>query len=101
MPLTLVQFGLPFTGPWGTRMTQALSGLAQDIAQEPGLVWTVWTKNKAESRPAASVFSTVRPGLGPLASPASSPIGSSCRIGSGFGQTQGLPGNRRTTTSTV
>jgi Putative mono-oxygenase ydhR len=50
MPLTLVQFDFPFIGPWGTEMTQALSGLAQDIAQEPGLVWKVWTENKAEGR---------------------------------------------------
>lgn len=50
MALTLVQFDFPFNGPWGLAMTEALEGLANDIADEPDLVWKIWTENEAESR---------------------------------------------------
>lgn len=50
MALTLVQFDFPFPGPWGAGMTEALGGLAQDIAAEPGLVWKIWTENEATGR---------------------------------------------------
>ncbi|GGE09085.1 Putative mono-oxygenase ydhR [Gemmobacter megaterium] len=50
MALTLVQFDFPFAGPWGAGMTEALGGLAQDIAAEPGLVWKIWTENAADGR---------------------------------------------------
>lgn len=50
MTLTLVQFDFPFAGPWGADMAAAMGGLAQDIATEPGLVWKIWTENKAEGR---------------------------------------------------
>lgn len=41
---TLVVFEFPFAGPWGDEMAGALSGLAADIAREPGLIWKVWTE---------------------------------------------------------
>lgn len=47
---TLLQFDFPFNGPWGAGMTEALSGLARDIAGEDGLIWKIWTENPAESR---------------------------------------------------
>jgi hypothetical protein len=50
MAHTLLQFDFPFSGPWGADMTAAMEGLAQDIAAEPGLVWKVWTENRAEGR---------------------------------------------------
>ncbi len=50
MSHTLLQFDFPFDGPWGSEMTGAMQGLAQDIAAEPGLVWKIWTENKAENR---------------------------------------------------
>jgi len=50
MAHTLLQFDFPFSGPWGADMTAAMEGLAQDIATEPGLVWKVWTENRAEGR---------------------------------------------------
>ena len=50
MALTLVQFDFPYAGPWGAEMTAAFGGLAQDIAAEPGLVWKIWTENRAEGR---------------------------------------------------
>lgn len=47
---TLLQFDFPFDGPWGAQMTQALAGLADDIAAENGLIWKIWTENEAEHR---------------------------------------------------
>lgn len=46
MPV-LLQVDFPFTGPWGEVMTEALQGLAESIAQEPGLIWKIWTENPA------------------------------------------------------
>ena len=36
MPI-LLQVDFPYQGPWGEDMAQAMQGLAQSIAQEPGL----------------------------------------------------------------
>lgn len=41
----LLQVDFPYQGPWGDEMTSAMSGLAQSIAQEPGLIWKIWTEN--------------------------------------------------------
>ncbi len=41
----LLQVDFPYQGPWGDEMTAAMDGLAQSIAQEPGLLWKVWTEN--------------------------------------------------------
>ena len=66
MALTLVQFDFPFAGPWGGGMTEALGGLAADIAAEPGLVWKIWTEHAEtvraggiyvfDNRPAATAY---------------------------------------------
>ena len=45
---TLLQIDFPFTGPFGQEMSAALADLARSIAQEPGLVWKIWTENAAE-----------------------------------------------------
>ena len=45
MPV-LLQVDFPFSGPWGQAMTDALQGLAHSIAQEPGLIWKIWTENQ-------------------------------------------------------
>lgn len=42
----LLQVDFPYPGPWGDEMAAAMSGLAQSIAQEPGLLWKVWTENR-------------------------------------------------------
>ncbi|MDE2584481.1 MAG: monooxygenase [Betaproteobacteria bacterium] len=42
----LLQVDFPYHGPWGDEMTSALRGLAESIANEPGLIWKVWTENK-------------------------------------------------------
>jgi len=44
--LTLAVFEFPFPGPWGDEMTAHARDLAQDIAQEDGLVWKVWIESK-------------------------------------------------------
>lgn len=42
----LLQVDFPYQGPWGDEMTSALRGLAESIANEPGLIWKLWTENK-------------------------------------------------------
>ena len=42
----LLQVDFPFAGPWGEAMTEALRGLAESIANEPGLIWKIWTENQ-------------------------------------------------------
>lgn len=46
----LLQFDFPFRGPWGAALAEAMQGLAQDIAGEPGLLWKIWTESEATSR---------------------------------------------------
>lgn len=41
----LLQIDFPFQGPWGSAMTNEMKGLAESIAQEPGLIWKIWTEN--------------------------------------------------------
>ncbi len=43
----LLQVDFPYQGPWGDEMTAALRGLAESIANEPGLIWKIWTENQA------------------------------------------------------
>lgn len=38
---TLVQFDFPMQGPWGEEMAGAFHGLAEMIAETPGLRWKV------------------------------------------------------------
>lgn len=45
----LLQVDFPYSGPWGEEMTHAMTGLAQSIAQEPGLIWKFWTENQASN----------------------------------------------------
>ena len=42
----LLQVDFPYQGPWGDEMTSALRGLAESIANEPGLIWKIWTENR-------------------------------------------------------
>ena len=41
----LLQIDFDFHGPWGESMTQAMRELAESIAEEPGLLWKIWTEN--------------------------------------------------------
>ena len=43
----MLQVDFPYQGPWGDEMTSALRGLAESIANEPGLIWKIWTENQA------------------------------------------------------
>ncbi len=43
----LLQVDFPYTGPWGPSMAEAMEGLARSIAEEPGLLWKIWTENEA------------------------------------------------------
>lgn len=46
MTKMLLQLDFPFTGPWGETMAKELLPLAKDIAEEPGLLWKIWTENQ-------------------------------------------------------
>lgn len=43
----LLQVDFPYQGPWGDEMATAMRGLAESIANEPGLIWKIWTENQA------------------------------------------------------
>ncbi len=51
----LLQVDFPYQGPWGAEMSEAMAGLAQSIAQEPGLLWKIWTEN-AETAEAGGIY---------------------------------------------
>ena len=44
----LVQVDFPYEGPFAEEMSNAMIELAKDIANEPGLVWKIWTESKAQ-----------------------------------------------------
>ncbi len=43
----ILQVDFPYAGPWGQSMAEAMEGLARSIAEEPGLLWKIWTENEA------------------------------------------------------
>jgi hypothetical protein len=51
----LLQVDFPYQGPWGEGMSEAMTGLAQSIAQEPGLIWKIWTED-ASSGEAGGIY---------------------------------------------
>jgi hypothetical protein len=51
----LLQVDFPYQGPWGSAMSEAMVGLAQSIAGEPGLLWKIWTEN-AERQEAGGIY---------------------------------------------
>ena len=55
MGAQLVQISFPFSGPFGSRMAEALKDLAESISQEPGLVWKIWTESE-EERTAGGIY---------------------------------------------
>jgi heme-degrading monooxygenase HmoA len=48
MPHRLIHLTFPYHGPWGEQMAAAFNELAEDIGRTPGLLWKVWTENRAE-----------------------------------------------------
>lgn len=53
--LKILQVDFPSHGPFGAEMSEKLAGLAHDIAQEPGLVWKLWTEN-ADTAEAGGIY---------------------------------------------
>ena len=51
----LLQVDFPYTGPWGQEMSKIMNDLAQSIAQEPGLIWKIWTEN-AQTQEAGGLY---------------------------------------------
>ena len=43
----ILQVDFPYTGPWEQALAEAMEGLARSIADEPGLLWKIWTENEA------------------------------------------------------
>lgn len=43
----ILQVDFPYAGPWGQDMSEAMESLAHSIAEEPGLLWKIWTENEA------------------------------------------------------
>lgn len=52
---TLLQIDFPFDGPFGESMAEQLAELAASIAEEPGLIWKIWTEN-AQERTAGGIY---------------------------------------------
>lgn len=44
----LLQIDFPTEGPWGDAMADAYSDLAASIADQPGLLWKVWTESEPQ-----------------------------------------------------
>lgn len=51
----ILQVDFPYHGPWGQEMTEAMEGLARSIADEPGLLWKIWTVNE-ETHEAGGIY---------------------------------------------
>lgn len=51
----ILQVDFPYTGPWGDEMTTAMEDLARSIAEEPGLIWKIWTVNE-ETKEAGGIY---------------------------------------------
>jgi len=45
MSKKLLQVDFSFPGPFGQEMASALTGLAESINQEPGMIWKIWTED--------------------------------------------------------
>ena len=41
----LLQIDFPHPGPFGEELAESRRQLAESIAQEPGLIWKIWTEN--------------------------------------------------------
>lgn len=44
----LLQVDFDFNGPFGDEMSTMLTGLAESINNEPGMIWKIWTENSKE-----------------------------------------------------
>ncbi|ROV57759.1 monooxygenase [Vibrio ponticus] len=46
--MKLLQVDFDFHGPFGEEMVQAMTGLAESINHEPGLIWKIWTQSEKD-----------------------------------------------------
>ena len=53
--MKILQVDFPTTGPFGAEMSEMMKGLAESIANEPGLIWKLWTEN-AETGEAGGIY---------------------------------------------
>ena len=53
--MKILQVDFPMAGPFGDEMSEMMKGLAESIANEPGLVWKLWTEN-AETGEAGGIY---------------------------------------------
>lgn len=53
--MKILQVDFPTPGPFGAEMSEALKGLAESIAKEPGLIWKLWTEN-ADTGEAGGIY---------------------------------------------
>lgn len=44
----LLQVDFDFAGPFGKEMSEMLTGLAESINNEPGMIWKIWTESPKE-----------------------------------------------------
>lgn len=49
------QVDFPKDGPFGEKSFNAMKGVAEDIAAQPGLIWKIWTEN-SETKEAGGVY---------------------------------------------
>lgn len=42
--MKILQVDFPSKGPFGAEMSTAMRELAESIAEEPGLIWKLWTE---------------------------------------------------------
>ncbi len=53
--MKIVQFDFAYKGPFGKEMAETMEGLAKSIAQEPGVIWKIWTENE-ETQEAGGIY---------------------------------------------
>lgn len=51
----LLQIDFPYSGPFGNAFFESMKELAEDIANEQGLVYKLWTENE-ETREAGGIY---------------------------------------------
>lgn len=51
----ILQVHFPFDGPFGDEMANAMTALAENINQEPGFIWKIWTEN-ADQKLAGGIY---------------------------------------------
>ncbi len=53
--MKLLQIDFPHDGPYGKELANAMTELAESIANEPGCLWKIWTENET-TREAGGIY---------------------------------------------